>query len=290
MNGLPRGFDRLLLALPAEFRDKHREDMQDLLTDYASAQSRWARARIWSRAAIDVIWVGMSLRLGNLHGAASSPEGRKAASPLDTLVQDTRQSFRSLRRDYGLALLATLIVGLGVGASTTVFSVGNALLIRPLPFDEPDRLVWIANGEWGRGQRLSSITTQVFRVWDLQNENRTFEDVGGYCLFDWEGDHTLTGYGEPERLTQLRVTGNLFPLLGVRPALGRLFTPDEALQYEPSAILLTHGLWVRRFGADSSIVGSSLTLNNNPVNVVGVLPGTFDFQLGLFPMTAASIS
>ena len=184
----------------------------------------------------------------------------KRASPLDAIIQDTRHSVRSLRRDFGLAALATLIVGLGVGASSTVFSVGNALLFRPLPFDEPENLVWIANGDWGRGQKLSSISTQVSHLWDLQNESRTLEDVAGYFLFDWEGSYTLTGNGEPERLTRLAVTGNFFPLLGVRPQVGRFFTSEEALQDGPGAILLSHGLWVRRFGADPDVVGTTLTL------------------------------
>jgi predicted permease len=278
MTRMPRGFDILLKALPPEFRTRHRDAMDDLMADYVRARSAWARTRIWARAAVDILWVGLVLRLKRTRTRKRSANRPIRAHALDTFVQDTRHSLRSLRRDYGLAALATLIVALGVGASSTVFSVGNALLLRPLPFDEPDRLVWIANGEWGRGQRLSTISTQVAHLWNLQDRSRTLTDVAGYFLFDWAGDLTLTGAGEPERLTQLRVTGNFFPLLGVRPQLGRLFTAEEAQQYGPGAIILSHGLWVRRFAADPNVVGSTLTLNENPVTVVGVLPASFDFN------------
>ncbi len=274
MNGVPRGFGVLLRTLPAEFRDKHREVMQDLMVAYTETRSTWSRATMWVRAAVDIVWVGLSLRIETLRGGKAT---QTSSAPLDTIVQDTRHSLRSLRRDFGLAALATLIVGLGVGASSTVFSVGNALLLRPLPFDDPENLVWIANGDWGRGQRLSSISTQVSHLWDLHNESRTLSDVAGYFLFDWEGDQTLTGTGDPERLTRLSITENFLPMLGVQPLLGRLFTHDEAQEFG-GAIILSYGLWVRRFGADPEVVGSSLSINGEPSTVVGVLPPSFDFN------------
>jgi predicted permease len=200
----------------------------------------------------------------------------RGARILDDLFRDIRQSFRSLRRDFGLAALAILIVGLGVGASSTVFSVANALLLRPLPFEDPGSLVWIANREWGRGQRLSTISVQVSHVWDLQSQSRLLSDVAGVYLFDRAGDHILTGSGTPERLNRLRVTENLFPMLGVRPQLGRLFTAEE-VKLDAGAVLLSYGFWVRRFGADPDIVGRTLTINDEPVTVVGVLPASFDF-------------
>ena len=282
MKRLPLGFGLLLRILPIEFRDRHREEMLDLMAVYNEARSTPSRCFFWFRAALDVVRVGPSLRFGRSPHTFEAQRKVLRPNPLESVVQDVRYSFRGLKRDLGLSALAVLIVGLGIGASSTVFSVGNALLVRPLPFEEPERLVWISNGDWGRGQALSSITTQVFRLWDLQNESRTFEDVAGYCLFDWAGDHTLTGSGEPERLTRLRVTGNLFPLLGVQPMIGRFFTPEEAQEYGPGAIILSHGLWLRRFGADPEIVGRSLTLNGNPVHVVGVLPASFDFN-SIFP-------
>ena len=278
MTRYPRGFSILLRALPAEFRDRNHEAMRDLMASYSQTRSTWSRTKMWVRAAFDIVWVGMSLRFDKARRGNNELATGGASGSLDAIVQDTRHSLRSLRRDFGLSVLAILIIGLGVGASSTVFSVGNALLLRPLPFDDPGSLVWIANGGWGRGQQLSSISTQVSHLWDLQNESQTIADVAGYFLFDWEGSYTLTGVGEPERLTRLAVTENFFPLLGVRPQLGRFFTSEEALEYGPGAILLSHGLWVRRFGADPDVIGITLTLNDEPVHVIGVLPATFDFN------------
>ena len=197
----------------------------------------------------------------------------------ETLIQDLRYSARTLRRDARLTTFALLIVGLGVGASVTVFSVVNALLVRPLPFRDPERLVWISNGD---APDLSARTTQVRHVWALQRESRTLADVAGYSEFFGAGDHSLTsGTGEPERLTRLQVTGNFFPLLGVRPAVGRVFTSDEAVDGGPRVILLSHRLWQRRFASDPGIVGRSITLDGEPASVVGVLPTSFDFG-GIF--------
>lgn len=193
---------------------------------------------------------------------------------MDTILQDIRYSFRTLRRDAGLATFAILIVGLGVGASSTVFSVVNALLLRPLPFADPDRLVWIANDT---GVGLSAQTVQVGHLLDLRAQNQSFTDVAAYFAFYGVGDSKLTGTGEPERLTRVPVSENFFSLLGVQPELGRLFTTEECRWNGPKAVLLSHGLWRRRFASDPGIVGRPLTLDSEPVTVVGVLPASFDF-------------
>jgi predicted permease len=184
-----------------------------------------------------------------------------------------------------LTVLATVVVGLGIGASSTVYSIADALLLRPLPFDDPDRLVFISNGDWGLGQALSAITTQVARLQDLREQESVFADVAGFYLFDGPGDHTLTGVAGPERVTRLQVTENFFPLLGVQPALGRLFTSEEALDGGPRAALLPHGFWVRRLGADPGIVGRTLGIDDELVSVVGVLPESFDYATIFAPGT-----
>ena len=194
---------------------------------------------------------------------------------LDSLLQDLRYTFRTLGRDAGFTTFAILIVGLGIGASSTVFSIVNALLLRPLPFRDPSRLVWIANHDETGG--LSGQTTQVGHFLDLRAQNQSFSDVAAYFAFYGVGDNKLTGQGEPERLSGVPVSQNFFPLLGVQPQLGRLFTAEECKWNGPKAVLLSHGLWVRRFASDPGIVGHPLTLNNEPVSVVGVLPASFDF-------------
>ncbi len=195
---------------------------------------------------------------------------------LDTLSRDFKYALRTLRRDLGFATFAILIVGLGIGASSTIFSVVNTLLIRPLSFHDPARLIWIANSPGALG--LSGQTMQVGHFLDLREQNKSFSDMAAYFAFYGVGDNKLTGTGgEPERLTSVPVSQNFFSLLGVEPQLGRLFTADECKWNGPHVILLSHGLWQRRFASDPNIVGKSLTLDDQPSTVVGVLPASFDF-------------
>ncbi len=200
---------------------------------------------------------------------------------VETIWQDLRNFSRVLRRDAGLAVFAVSIVGLGVGASCTVFNVVNALLLRPLPFEDPARLVWIANGT---STNLSNQTVQVVNLQELQAQSRTLIDVAGYSPFYGPGDIHFTGSGEPERVTAVPITGNFFPLLGVQPQLGRLFTSDEvtgSAWEEPQAALLSYRFWQRRLTSDPDIVGRPILLDDVPVTVVGVLPQSFDFT-GMF--------
>jgi predicted permease len=193
---------------------------------------------------------------------------------LENLALDLRYTLRTLRRDRGFAGFAVLIVGLGIGASATVFSIVNAVLLRPLPFRDPAKLVWMTNHDTSG---LSGQTTQVGHLLDLREQNRSFEALAGYMAFYGVGDHLLSGSGEPERLSGVDVSDNFFQTLGVQPQLGRLFNADECKWHGPKATLLGHGLWTRRFNADPNIVGRTLTLNNEPVAIVGVLPAEFDF-------------
>src|SRR5713226_443570 len=198
-------------------------------------------------------------------------------SPMETFLQDLRYATRTLRRDIGFFLAAVCITGLGIGASSTMFSVVNALLIRPLPFRDPGSLVWIANGLANDANGLSGQTIQVKHFLDLREHNQSLSDLAAYFAFYGVGDSKLTGRGEPERLTGVPVSQNFFPLLGVQPELGRLFNADECKWNGPKAVLLSQGLWRRRFASDPSIVGRPLTLDDEPVTVVGVLPASFDF-------------
>src|SRR5215468_3311852 len=173
-----------------------------------------------------------------------------AASHFDSLAQDLRYTIRTLRRDAGFAAFAILIVGLGIGASSTLFSVVNTLLLQPLPFREPDRLVWVANHDTAG---LSGQTTQVGYIIDLRQRARSFSDVAGYMAFYGVGDALLIGSGEPERLSAVPVSENFFQTLGVEPQVGRLFNSEECKWHGPKAVLLSHGLWERRFASDPGI-------------------------------------
>ena len=168
------------------------------------------------------------------------------------VLQDLRYTFRTLRRDAGFTAFAILIVGLGIGASSTVFSVANALLIRRLPFRDPGRLVWITNRD---SSGLSGRTTQVSNLLDLREQNQSFSDLAAYFAFYGVGDSKLTGQGEPERLSGVPVSQNFFPLLGVQPELGRGFSADECKWNGPKAVLLSHS--VCGSGASPPIPASS---------------------------------
>ncbi len=191
-------------------------------------------------------------------------------------AQDFRYTLRVLRRESGFATFAMLIIGLGIGASSTVFSVIDTLLVRPLPFKDPEHLVWIANETKEEGD-LSGETVQVGRLLDLRQRNTSFSDIAGYFAFYGVGDSLLGGKGEPERLSAVPVSQNFFQLLGVQPQLGRYFSNDESKWNGPKAVMLSHGLWETRFGSDPAIVGKPITLDDQAVTVVGVMPASFDF-------------
>jgi predicted permease len=192
----------------------------------------------------------------------------------DTLRRDLRYTIRRLRRDAAFTTFVVLIAGLGIGASSTVFSVVNTLLLRPLPFAQPEQLAWIANSD-RRG--LSGQTTQVGHMLNLRERTRSFSAIGGYFAFYGVGDNLLSGTGEPERLNGVPVTVNFFDVLGVQPQLGRSFIEDEGRWQGPKAVMLSDGLWRRRFASDPSIVGRSLTIDDEPHTVVGILPSSFEF-------------
>ena len=199
----------------------------------------------------------------------------------ESLTQDLRYTFRTLRRDAGFFAVAVMIIALGIGANTAIFSVVNGLLFRPLQIRAAERLVWIANT--GGGPGLSSVTSRVSTFLEWQKQNRSFEELAAYFAFFDYGSYTMLGAGEPERLIGVGVSQNLLSFLGVQPVLGRNFTVEECKDDAPLSIILTHGLWQRRFGADPNIVGTQLTLNNGPATVIGVLPANFDFSAVFVP-------
>jgi predicted permease len=199
---------------------------------------------------------------------------------LPHLGPDLRYALRTLRRDAGFAAFAILIAGFGIGASATVFSVVNTLLLRPLPFERPSELVWIANRDV---PGLSGQTTQVGYLLDLRERTRTLSAVAGYFAFYGVGDNLLSGRGEPERLSGVPVSDNFFDVLGVKPLFGRGFNARESAWNGPKAVMLGHPVWQRRFNSDPAIVGSTIVINDAPHTVVGVLPASFDFATVFTP-------
>ena len=150
---------------------------------------------------------------------------------------------------------ATVIAGLGIGASATVFSVFNALLLRPLPFADPERLVWVVNHDTSG---LSEQTTQVGYMLDLRERTQTLSALAGYFAFYGVGDNVLTGRGEPERVNGVKVSDNFFQILGVQPQLGRTFTAEECQWHGPKAVLLSHTAFASvRFLVDRRHIGDA---------------------------------
>jgi putative ABC transport system permease protein len=194
----------------------------------------------------------------------------------ESFRQDIRYTFRRLRHDSGFTVAAVLIIGLGVGANTAIFSVVNSLLFRPLPFPASDRLVWIANTGGDGG--LSSRTSRVSNYLDWSQMNKSFESLSSYFAFFDYGSYTLVGAGDPERLIGAGVSQNFLSFLGVQPRLGRNFVDEECKFNGTQAVVLTHGLWTRRFASDPHIIGRTITLNDKVRTIVGVLPASFDFS------------
>ncbi|MEO6964756.1 MAG: ABC transporter permease, partial [Acidobacteriaceae bacterium] len=195
---------------------------------------------------------------------------------LDILLQDTRYTLRTLRRDRSFTIVAVLILALGIGANVAVFSVVNTILLRPLPFPNPQNLVRITTKNPKGGE--SSMTYSTDATQELQQRNKSFQSITGYFAFTSSDNYKLTaGQGQPVPVTGIMVMGNFFQALGVDPSLGRLFTEDECLPNSRPAVLLSYAFWKRQFGGNRNIVGQAIDLNGAPVTVVGVLPDTFDF-------------
>ncbi|HKV42800.1 MAG TPA: ABC transporter permease, partial [Blastocatellia bacterium] len=193
---------------------------------------------------------------------------------METIFRDLRYGARMLLKKPGFTLIAVITIALGVGATTATFSVVNALLFRPLPFRDPGRLVWIANtGHSG----LSGATTRVGSFQEWRKLNQSFQDLAAYFAFFDYGSYTMTGMGDPERLSGVGVSGNFLSVLGVQPMLGRGFVDDECKWNGKKAVILGNSFWQRRFGSDAGVIGRSITLNGQPTTIVGVMPASFDF-------------
>lgn len=228
------------------------------------------------------------LKVGGIQQSRETQRDARGLPTLEAVLQDARYAFRTLRRDAGFAVFVTLIIGLGIGASATVFSVVNSLLVRPLPFHDPSRLVWIANGTDGTAD-MSARTFQVIPMLALRDRNRSFTDIAGYFAFYGIGDIPFTDAQEPERLTGVRVTEKFFSVLGVSPRTGRLFTAQECTRFGTSVALLSDAFWERRFARDPRIVGSTIRLGGKPTTVVGVMPASFDFGSVFAPGTRVDL-
>lgn len=206
--------------------------------------------------------------------AASEPPilGARRMNLINDLLQDLSYGLRMLRKNPWFTAIAVLTLALGIGANTAIFSVVNAVLLRPLPFSEPDRLAtfWATSGQEGLGKM--QWTDWLFAF--IQERNQSFEALAGY---NGGNGFNLTGSGEPDRLNGTVVTSDFFSVLRKNPFYGRTFLPQESTPGRDNVVILSHRLWQKRFGGDASIIGQAITLNNVPTQVVGIMPPDFDF-------------
>jgi predicted permease len=187
------------------------------------------------------------------------------------MLQDVVQGFRTLRRTPLLSAVTVLTLGLGIGANSAIFSIVNGALLKPLPYPAADRIVQISR-EFPE-ESWPTVSIPKFVYW--QDHNQVFDSLAAYEYLP--SGYTMTGDGQPERLLGLRATAEFFDVLGVSPSLGRDFLDAEDVPGGPRVIVLSDGLWKRRFGGDPSIVGRDLVLNDEAATVVGVMPAGFSF-------------
>ena len=185
-----------------------------------------------------------------------------------SLLQDFKVALRRLRNSPGFTVIAVLTLALGIGANSAMFSIVSAVLLRPLPYDDPQRLVLLAE-HWPQFPRLS-LSYLNFHDW--RDQSHSFEGVGAVR----NNVMTMTGIPEAERLPTQNVTANLFELLGVKPELGRAFSDAEDKPGALSVAIISHGLWQRHFSSSFSVLGQSITLDNQSYSIVGVMPAAFE--------------
>ena len=265
----PDSLYRLLLrALPADLRAEFGDDMAQLFRDQraAAAGHPFAVMALWIASAGDVLREAISAR-----APLSRPRVFSWRSLMRTFSVDLRHGLRLLRRYPASSLLAVLTLALGIGANSAIFSVVDAVLLRALPYPDPDRLVMVWEKRPAEGVLTNVVSPADFLDW--KKRQTAFDDIAALA----ESSATLTGQGEPVELGTAAVSPSFFDVLGISPALGRRFRSEEDTFGKHRVVILTHGAWLKRFGGDPAVIGRTVTLNGNPWEVVGVLPASFRF-------------
>jgi putative ABC transport system permease protein len=269
--GPPRLAERLLaLLLPAAVREEALDDLADLhrertLTAGRGSANRW----YWGQIPRFALRIRMAVAFG---GPLDAPGPRMLPDPpgdkaMNLLLSDLRHAARALRRTPGFTAIAVATLALGIGATASIASVVRSVLLRPLPFPQPERLVQLQETRVERDMTDISFTYANF--FDVVDMNRTFDAVGAIRF----ASRNMGGDGEPARLTVASATVGFWKALGVRPVMGRLFLDGEdRTGNDPRIALLNHAFWNSRFGADSAVVGRNVQLDNESYQVVGILP------------------
>ena len=213
------------------------------------------------------------LEFGGVDAVTEETRSVRAGAWLAQCWQDAFYALRLIRRDKTFSVVAILTLALGIGANTAIFSVINAVLLKPLPYSDPDRLVLVWERNTTIGKERDPVAPRNYQDWRAQNS--VFEDLGAYRF----REYALGGVPDPEQLTALSLTSSVFKVLRANAEIGRVFTEDEERRRDP-VVVLTHTFWQRRLGGDPTAIGRSITLNDAPVTVIGVTAREFKFPDG----------
>ncbi|HMD43452.1 MAG TPA: ABC transporter permease [Candidatus Acidoferrum sp.] len=218
------------------------------------------------------------IQFGGTQQAKENHRDARGLPGLETLLQDSRFAFRMLRKNPGFTAIAVLTLALGIGANSALFSVVNGVLLNPLPYHDPDKLIAV----YTKTTEFSTSTISYPNFLDWQRDNRSFSSLAAFRPEDFN----LTGMSDAERLTGNMVSATFFPLLGIRPIAGRVFTEqDDQVGAEP-VVLISQKLWKSKFASSRETIGKSITLNGTLYTVVGVIPATFHYQHDNFQMNS----
>ena len=263
-----RVFRSLLRLYPAEFRQRFGGEMLELFSSRREA-ARSPLARI-------ALWIGVFYDTGR-SVIRERTQGRRTV--VEALREDGRHAWRMIRRTPGFSMFVILLMALGIGSTTAVFSVVHAVLLRPLPFKESERLMLV----WEQRYAVTRNTVggHEFPVW--KERSRSFETLAAIAF---DRDYSLTGAGDPAALSGVRVTSDFFKVMGIAPVAGRVFGAEADEPGHGNVAVISHRLWTERFGGDPTLIAKTIALNDRPHTVAAVMPTDFAFPssgLGLPP-------
>lgn len=261
-----------LRALAANVFRGSRRDC-DLRADIDSYVNLMTDEKIAAGLAPDAARRAALREFGSVDAVTDDTRRVRAGALLADCARDARYAVRMIRRDLGFSIVAILTLALGIGANTATFSVIKAVLLRPLPYDDSDRLVLVWERNTAIGKERDPVAPLNYQDW--RSENTAFGDLGAYRFRGL----ALGDVADPEQLTALSLSASVFRVLGVTAEVGRVFTDEEERRRDP-VVVLSHELWRRRFGDDRSVTGRAITLNATSFTVVGVMPALFKFPDG----------